>query len=703
MRFNEFKLNPIVESLLYEVAMSPSALQQWATSPAAQGVKMGFEFEVIVPNAVGELEPEWEYDYDQDESCNGIEDILDFFQNGEFSDMTRNERRNHEARMQDQYYEWFGDRLGSYIDNNSAELNRLIRSTLSDEISFDDLTAQAEEELGPDADSTDITKRANDLLDEKIDELMEEQGREYEYAYDIAREEMEEDFRNSGLGFEEEWLSDIGVHSMSDAASEFGLNWPHMRDVNQGHGEVSIDDVANDFVSYTGFTNVKTSTSYHGVSDRSSSWIIEPDGSLEGKPGDGGLEFVSPALPMTEALQALETFKKWADSYGCYTGHKYETGLHINISIPNYSIDNLDYIKLALFMGDQYVLQQFGRIGNSYAESALSIIKRRAKQEPQSVIDMFNKMQEHLSTAASKLVHSGATKKYTSINTKDGYVEFRGPGGDYLNMSTEEIANTAIRMAMALQIACDENAYKQEYGKKLYKLLGPEGETEGNTVTLFTKYVNNEITKATLTNLLRQVQSSRAAKKLPPDTKKTYKVWLTSSPMLTMEITARNPEDAIRRAQIQKPDWDRYRDDAFTVKVVGAAPESGTPIAATAGAAQPVGRAMSQDEESWPTWNVENINTGSVTQIRAPNSEAALSLTARFAGQDSSNFRIATQPARRETYGGGFVDARVRNSITGESYTVRASTPEMARQIAVQNFGGTPYQWQVFGFPEGEF
>ena len=59
-------------------------------------------------------------------------------------------------------------------------------------------------------------------------------------------------------------------------------------------------------------------------------------------------------------------------------------------------------------------------------------------------------MKEGLTLAASKIIHTGYTNKYTSINTKEGYIEFRGPGGDYLDKSPEELANTALRYGLGL-------------------------------------------------------------------------------------------------------------------------------------------------------------------------------------------------------------------------------------------------------------
>jgi len=104
-------------------------------------------------------------------------------------------------------------------------------------------------------------------------------------------------------------------------------------------------------------------------------------------------------------------------------------------------------------------------------------------------------MKNHLALAASKAIHSGTTDKFTSINTKNNRVEFRGPGGDWINMYKSDpgkLVNPMLRMVVALDAACDPEKYKQEYQKKLYKLLNPAGQKDeyGDMINEFSKYVS---------------------------------------------------------------------------------------------------------------------------------------------------------------------------------------------------------------------
>jgi hypothetical protein len=529
MRYSQIKKALREAEIIDEVSMSPSSLEAFANSPEADGMLIGVEFEMCVPDAsTGDNEPEWEYDYEANQSASDIDEIVNFFSNGDFSNMGRRDAERARAEMFDEYLEWSYSAANQYIDDNVDDLDSLIRSRLEDEVSRDDASEEAHQrwiEANPDVDGTtdeasaEIRDLTLQIIEDRVDELMgDTDSNEYQYAYDQARQEMEDDFRNSGDGDQEAWLSDIGVGDMSDAERQWGFDWPHMYDSNEGNygGDADVDDVANNFESSTGY-EAKGYTNYHSGSrteqQRDGYFIIEPDGSIDADQGDAGLEFISPAMPLKDGLEMIKKVQAWAKKTGCYTNKS--TGLHMNISVPNMTIDNLDYVKLALFLGDEHVLREFGRAYNSYAKSAMAIVREKIQQNPENASALLAKMKEHLGAAASKLVHSGVTQKYTSINTKDKYVEFRGPGGDYLDQDIPKLLNTALRSAQALRIATDESAYKKEYAKKLYKLISPEGEwtDPNNSVALFSRYALGQINKSELVNNVRQAQVARKEKK----------------------------------------------------------------------------------------------------------------------------------------------------------------------------------------------
>jgi hypothetical protein len=528
MRYSQIKQALKEAEIIDEVSMSPSSLEAFANSPEADGMLIGIEFEMCVPNAsTGDHEPEWEYDYEYNESAYDIDGILSFFRNGDFSSMGRSDAERYRSELYDEYLDWTNEAANRYIDDNTDELDSLIRDRLEGEIDRDDVEDAARTrwiEANPDEDPDDDDADAEirvitlEMIEDRVDELMADtSGREYQYAYDQARQEMEDDFRNGGDGDEGAWLSDIGIGDMQDAERHWGFDWPHMYDANEGNdGDADVDQVADDFYGATGY-EARGFSNYHSGSrsqqQEQGYFIIEPDASIDAEQGDAGLEFMSPAMPLKDGLEMIKKVQAWATKTGCYTNKS--TGLHMNISVPNMTIDNLDYVKLALFLGDEHVLQEFGRQYNSYAKSAMKIVKEKIQANPENATALLAKMKEHLGAAASKLVHSGVTQKYTSINTKDKYVEFRGPGGDYLDEAIPKLLNTALRAAQALRIATDDTAYKQEYAKKLYKLISPEGEwtDPNNSVALFSRYALGQINKSELVSNVRQAQTARKEKK----------------------------------------------------------------------------------------------------------------------------------------------------------------------------------------------
>jgi hypothetical protein len=153
------------------------------------------------------------------------------------------------------------------------------------------------------------------------------------------------------------------------------------------------------------------------------------------------------------------------------------------------------------------VLNQFGRLGNSYAASAMGIIKERIAQRPEDAAAMLQKMKAGLGELATKVVHSGSTSKFTSINTKTGYIEFRSPGGDWLDANFDKIETTLMRFVVALDAAMDPAKYRDEYLKKLYAVLKPKDQND--TLGYFAKFAAGELPKAALKSFIRQAQLER--------------------------------------------------------------------------------------------------------------------------------------------------------------------------------------------------
>ena len=548
----EFAL--LEDEFLPEVKMSTANLRQLA---AKTGALAGMEFEMIVPNTETDVEPEYEPDYDQDSRARSFSDVRDFFHDGDY-----NSRRDADRLMEEltgEYEEWVQEQIDESWGNDGIDYIRDFVE-VNDLFDRDEAMAQARDEVitaNPDLppESEDFQKllgfRLDELQEQFVLEVFEDQGRIFNDAFEAFAEEQREEY-------DERSFLDDKYQTMSDIQSSFDISWPHYYDINDGQdGDMDVDQVADEFSSYMG-KPVNASRSYHGARREAGHYVVEPDGSLEGdNPGDGGLEFVSPPMPIDEMITDLNKVKAWADKTGCYTNDS--TGLHINISVPDYSLEKLDYVKLALLMGDEYVLELFGRSGNTYAKAATDKIRTALKKNPNLAPVMMDKMRDHMEGLATKAIHSGTTDKYTSINTKTGYIEFRSPGGDWLDANFDKIENTLLRFTVALSAAIDPEAYRQEYLKKLYKLLESSQEKGGvDVVQLFSNYSAGELDKAALIRQVREKQLERdlaKGKTLPGQ--KFW--WDVSRPgyFASIEVVASNKEEAIAKAiePGNYPDW----------------------------------------------------------------------------------------------------------------------------------------------------
>ena len=476
MRYKEIK--PLQEQSLFEINMSPRSLEQLAAKISARA---GLEFEMIVPNAENtdsdgdESEP----DYDSDESCYDIDDAVRFFHDGNFN--SRNDVNRLRDSMMEDYEEWFSSKLrNSWAKDGEEYLREWIKHNV-DEGEWNDPDIG-----GPDADA-----------DTRLDIFANDAWKNESSYYDDAREEFEQE-RGDDLG-QSEWLEDARLYSMSDIENRYQIvTWPHWTTVDNGGDGRTAAEVADSFDNYLG-RGVKVG-GYHGVDRNTSAYIVEPDGSLDPDDSDDtGLEFVSPPLSIPEMIADLKKVADWAEAEGCYTNRS--TGLHMNISVSNFNRDNIDYIKLAVLCGDEYILKEFGRMSNTYCASAISKVRDRIKQDPAQAQALLDQMRSHLQQGADQAVesttrniHPNYTQKYTSINLKDNRIEFRSPGGDWLGEYRKDpgkLVNTMLRFVVALDAALDPEKYRKEYLTKLYKLLNPKGQRDeyGDMIEQFARYV----------------------------------------------------------------------------------------------------------------------------------------------------------------------------------------------------------------------
>jgi len=518
----EKKLFALAESeQLDEVKMSPSALMKWATSPEAEGIRAGFEAELIFRDTTnnGDSDYEMEPDYDADERVRSISQIIEFFNNGEYGGLSSRQEARLQEQLDEAYYEWYDEQMIREFRNEAEDL---IRKVLVDEGDWDE-DSEIQKQLAlldlSDDEINEIIKageqapkftqsseqqtyaKENPLYEKYLNAQSEAEGLLDDLVADEVRKEGAnwdaalDDFRdNYQIDDDSEFFSDAGLRWMSDVASEYSLDWPYMTGGGGNDGGRDWDDIGNSLQSVVDMP-VKVSSNYHSTTRKEGLWIVEPDSSLSPDDReDMGLEIVSPPMPLLVALEKLQQVTDWANSSegNAYTNST--TGLHMGVSVP-YRGGDVDYLKLILFLGDEYVLQQFGREANTYTKSAMKGFRENLKSGRSDPAGAMKLMQHGLLELAQREIQKGVGQsKYTSAHIQNGYIEFRSAGGDWLaeeSADPEKLSSTMLRYARAMQIAADPSAERREFAKKLYKLVAPEGDSQ---LALFSQYAAGELT-----------------------------------------------------------------------------------------------------------------------------------------------------------------------------------------------------------------
>lgn len=521
-QLSQFKQTGVLSETveLDEVKMSPTSLRQFADSPAAQGIRAGFEAELIFAGLgepdYGETEP----DYDMDERAYSIQQVLDFFVNDDDEwgyGLSDRQRDRLEEQLDEMYIEWRDEQIRQDFQHDGEDLitELWLEDRPMEERIHDALTAgmglseeradeimelkarrergeikgadMSEDQLEMAAQYSEARGIADDVLEEDVQGSIDTQDSTYDQALD--------NYRNNYSGNDDSFFSDVGLRYMSDIENQFRLDWPYMTttggDNESGYSLDAANDLARDLRLTLG---VKTLTSggYHSAARDNAHWIFEPDSSLTADDSDDmPVEIVSPPMPLKECLKKMEEFFAWAKSHNAYANSS--TGFHMGVSLPTEFNDDVDFVKLILFLGDKYVLEQFGRDSVNYCASAMKKLKNRIGNDRGTAIaDAMTLMKKNLLELAHRsLASNQGFGKYTSINPKDKYIEFRSAGGEDYFQDIDKLKNTLLRYARAMSIAGNPSADRNEYAKKLYKLIAPD--TQDPTLSLFARYSAGEL------------------------------------------------------------------------------------------------------------------------------------------------------------------------------------------------------------------
>jgi hypothetical protein len=482
---------------LDEISMKPTRLAQSASGINAMA---GVEFEIILPVSSGTNSMEIDA-----VRVSSINDIKEFFIRS-----NPNSIESHINTLKETYKEWLDEKLdeewesdGESIINDSLgtddNIHQLMDAFLTDYMRYSDeekkvVFSKADEHRtiyhslsklrdavdagGALTDYIEALDHAQDEISQISSEIFSKKGKDKNGIYDKIYKKWRTEQESKAIYSEETMLQDhLGVFDTRDYFDYYGtdITWP--KDENK------VSEMIKSFSAA-----VKKEVNYssrHGGKRVAGQYTAEPDGSLKPGPGQTGMEFVSPTMPLSEMISDIRSVVQWAKNNNCVTGSKYGTGLHMNVSVPGMSgnergVESIDYVKLAIMLGDEHILQRFGRSLSEWATSAHAKVRYSADTQSYNTKwtdEIMNYLRSGATKLASDFIHHPVTTKYTSINVResdkngDSWIEFRSPGGDWINYDTEDLIATINRFAVALHAAVNPEEHRQEYLKKFYKLM----------------------------------------------------------------------------------------------------------------------------------------------------------------------------------------------------------------------------------------
>lgn len=304
-----------------------------------------------------------------------------------------------------------------------------------------------------------------------------------------VREFIQDDSRGEMIEYLEDEIrndSDVYHQALDDAREEYSIyDWAsHNYSISEFMAEYDVDIVdpetglenlaelmRDEWAPNSKYTRVVPGQ-YHqnaGTRSRQDFWRVEDDGSIRGN----GLpaEIISPVYDTPgEMLQEMASLFEWLESYDAETNRS--TGLHVTMSIPEATESQPNRLKMALLVGDRYLLQQFDRLGNTYAESQYARVLHRAQTAAKtgSAADLAE-LEQLLSHAISREKFSSINFKEARNEANNNLIEFRIGGGSDYHTHMDRIRRAVIRYSTVMSAGYDPEAFVREYARAIFRVL----------------------------------------------------------------------------------------------------------------------------------------------------------------------------------------------------------------------------------------
>ena len=329
--------------------------------------------------------------------------------------------------------------------------------------------------------------------DEDIDELSELYGYEDEnWAREYVEMEREGDLRD-WLGEQAADDDDVRQSAYEDAESNYDYDdwindqWYSMSsfcddmgiDYSYGNNLGEVAELVSKFVrENSAFSDDHVeSGDYGNTSGSTIQYAVESDSSIDGY--GTGAEIISPVFSTPRRMLAeMKKFFEFLQSEGASTNNS--TGLHVTMSYDAQGEEanewlgknGVNRVKMAVLLGDQYLLNEFLRGSNTYTKSqykelqnAIGDLKQESGTEGIKKAEAF--LDKAISDDKFRAIHF---KGQMDRKTMTDLIEFRIGGGEDYETDFDKVFKAVVRYATTM-IAGHTDQYEGDYVKALSKLL----------------------------------------------------------------------------------------------------------------------------------------------------------------------------------------------------------------------------------------
>ena len=389
--------------------------------------------------------------------------------------------------LPDQAYEDYRDWLYNkgqeeYLDDL---INDKVEEVKEDEEYLNDFIDSSD---GPSSEAVDTYKDNFEEENPKEYENREEDGWEYmNWVREFVEEEYEEEYLE---WLKEDVVSDFNLNDEATEAAESDYNIDEFVHDNYSYISSFLDDYGYDYQRSGGDVEgvadelnnwIKANSEFqdypesgdYGDTYTTTSWAVENDSSIE--PDEGaGAELISPVFSSPrKMLTEMKSLFDWSeDNFGTNNS----TGLHVTMSwdgqrAGQQSNAEPNKLKMALLLGDEYLLAEFGRLKNSYTKSQYQNVLRFAdgmkRGDEKSFEDFEQELTKGISNDKFQAIHFKSAK---DGETGTNLIEFRIAGGADYNTMYEKVVKACVRYATIMEAGYTD-AFQRDYVNAVFKLL----------------------------------------------------------------------------------------------------------------------------------------------------------------------------------------------------------------------------------------